>query len=143
MLTRDPRLMAQAKPAELSLVADAARNNRTLAVRAMLQRGFPVTAVAQHGAMPLHWAAFHGNAEMLADVLRHNPPLDARDRDHDGPPMGWLIHGAANPWHGIATGKYAECARLLLAAGAEIEAADIPTGNDDLDQVLRAHLLAR
>ena len=30
--------------------------------------------------------------------------------------MGWLIHGALNPW-GASTGRYGECARLLLGAG--------------------------
>jgi ankyrin repeat protein len=134
----DGQLLAQARASAPHLVADAARNNRTGAVKGMLARGFPVTARAQHGAMPLHWAAFHGNPEMLADVLRHNPPLDARDRDHDGPPMGWLIHGALNPWHGISSGRHADCARLLLAAGCEVDAAALPTGHDDLDQVLRA-----
>ena len=23
------------------------------------------------------------------------------DRDHDGTPMGWLVHGAANRWRGF------------------------------------------
>ena len=93
-LASEPRLVEQAPANVLRLVADAARNNNAAAVRAMLGRGFPVTAQAQHGAMPLHWAAFHGNPEMLREVLAHKPPLDARDRDHNGPPMGWLIHGA-------------------------------------------------
>ena len=45
----------------LRQVAGAARNNNVATVRAMLRRGLPVAALSQHGAMPLHSAAFHGN----------------------------------------------------------------------------------
>ena len=69
VLATDPAVIEHAPPQVLRQVADAARNNNTAAVKAMLARGFPVTAVSQHGATPLHWAAFHGNPEMLADVL--------------------------------------------------------------------------
>jgi len=109
-------------------------------VRTMLRRGFPVTALSQHGAMPLHWAAFHGNADMVAEVLRYNPPIDAQDRQFEGTAMGWLIHGALNPW-GFSTGRHGECARLLLGAGARIDEASLPTGHDAIDQVLREHFV--
>jgi hypothetical protein len=57
--------------------------------------------------------------------------------------MGWLIHGALGPWHGIATGKHAECARPLLDAGAHLDVSALPTGHDALDAVLRRHFLQR
>ena len=50
----------------------------------MLRRGFPVTALSQYGAKPLHWAAFHGNAAMMEEVLRYNPRIDAQDRQFHG-----------------------------------------------------------
>ncbi len=139
-LAADPRLVAHAPPRALHHVADAARNNNLAAVRAMLRRGFPVTARSQHGATPLHWAAFHGNAEMMADVLRHDPPLEAQDRRYHGTAMDWLIHGALNPW-GFASGRHGECARLLLGAGARIDAASLPSGHDAVDRVLREHFV--
>jgi Ankyrin repeat len=61
-LAADPQLVAHAPPRVLHQVADAARNNNLPAVRAMLRSGFPVVALSQHGATPLHWAAFHGMA---------------------------------------------------------------------------------
>ena len=139
ILAADPRLVAQAPARASRQVADAARNNNLAAVRAMLRRGFPVTALSQHGGMPLQWAAFHGNPDMIADVLRYDPPIDARDRQFDGTAMGWLIHGALNPW-GFSTGRHAECARLLLDAGSQVDEASLPTGHDALDRVLREHL---
>jgi ankyrin repeat protein len=139
VLAVDPRLVARAPDRALRQVADAARNNNLAAVTAMLRRGFPATALSQHGAMPLHWAAFHGNPEMVEEVLRHAPPIDAQDRQFRGTAMGWLIHGALNPWRGISSGRHDACAPLLLDAGAEVDEASLPTGHDALDQVLRAH----
>jgi ankyrin repeat protein len=141
VLAAAPGLVQHAPASAQRLIADAARNNKTSAVKAMLARGFPVTASAQHGAMPLHWAAFHGNPDMLRDVLAHRPPLDARDRDADAPPMGWLIHGALDPWRGVSTGRHADCAQLLLDAGCEVDESALPTGDDEVDRVLRAHFL--
>jgi len=139
-LAADPQLVARAPQKALHQVADAARNNNLPAVRAMLRCGFPVTALSQHGATPLHWAAFHGNADMVEDVLRYNPPIDAQDRQFQGSTMGWLIHGALNPW-GSSTGRHHECAHLLLCAGAQVDVASLPTGHDALDRVLREHFL--
>jgi Ankyrin repeat len=140
-LADDPQLVQRAPEKVLRLVADAARNNNTAAVRAMLRRGFPVTAKAQHEGTVLHWACFHGNPEMVAEVLRHNPPLDMLDHDFEDPPMGWLVFGALHCWRGMSTKKHAACAPALLAAGAEVKEAWLPTGDDALDQVLRAHFL--
>jgi hypothetical protein len=142
VLAADPHVVERAGPRVLRQVADAARNNNTAAVRAMLRRGFPPTAVSQHGASPLHWAAFHGNPDMMQDILRHDPPIEAQDRQFDGTPMGWLIHGALGPWRGIATGRHDACAHLLLEAGAAVDKAWLPTGHDAIDRVLRRHLVS-
>ncbi len=136
----DPQIVAQAPPRALHQVADAARNNNCPAVRAMLRCGFPVTARSQHGATPLHWAAFHGNPEMMEEVLRCNPPIEAQDRQYHGTAIDWLIHGALGPW-GFSTGQYGECARLLLGAGASVDEASLPIGHDGVDRVLLEHLM--
>jgi hypothetical protein len=140
VLAVDPHLVDRAPGKALRQVADAARNNNIAAVSAMLRRGFPVTALSQHGATPLHWAAFHGNPDMLEDVLKYNPSINAQDRQFKGTPMGWLIHGALNPW-GFSAGRHGECARLLLDAGAQVDEASLPTGHDAIDQVLREHFV--
>jgi Ankyrin repeats (3 copies) len=138
ILAADPRLVERAPGTALRQVADAARNNNLVAVRAMLRRGFPVTAQSQHGATPLHWAAFHSNPDMVEDVLRHDPSINAQDRQFHGTPIGWLIHGTLHPW-GSSTAGHAACARLLLAAGAQVDETSLPTGHDAIDQVLREH----
>lgn len=140
VLAAEPQLVARAPETVLRQVADAARNNNLAVVSGMLRRGFPVTALSQHGAMPLHWAAYHGNPDMLEEVLRYDPPIHAGDRQHDGTAMGWLIHGALNPW-GFSTKRHGECARLLLDAGAGVNESSLPTGHDGVDKVLREHLM--
>ena len=141
ILAADPQLIAHAPEKVLHQVASAARNNNLVAVGAMLRRGFPVTALSQHGATPLHWAAFHGNADMVGEVLAYGPPIEAQDRQFQGTAMGWLIQGALNPW-GFATGRYGDCATLLLDAGAHADEASLPTGHDAIDRVLRKHFIA-
>jgi ankyrin repeat protein len=90
--------------------------------------------------MPLHWAAFHGNPEMMLEILKYDPPIGAQDSQFQGTAMGWLIHGALGPWEN-STKRHDACARLLLSAGAEVDGTSLPTGHDAIDQVLRAHFM--
>ena len=107
---------------EQVLIAHAARNNRTDAVRLMLECGLPVDARGQHRATPLHWASFHGNAEMVRTILRFAPPLEATDADFSSTPLGWAVHGSEHGWY-AASGDYASTVTLLLQAGAARPAA--------------------
>jgi hypothetical protein len=115
-------------------VADAARNNETLAVRLMLQAGLPVDARGQHQGTPLHWAAFHGNAEMTEAILRFGPPLESLDSDFNATPLGWAIHGSEHGWSST-TGDFAATVALLLKAGAKHPAKI--EGSDAVQEVLR------
>jgi len=140
ILSEHDGLIETLDAAELSQVADAARNNRAGVVRAMLDRGFPLTAVSQHGATPLHWAAYHGNTKLLADLLARGAPIEVKDADYNGPPLGWAIHGAYGSWNGISSNDHAGCVKALLEAGAECNFSVFPTGNDAVDAVLRTRL---
>jgi ankyrin repeat protein len=111
-----PRAAADFTPHERVLIAHAARNNRTEAVRLMLECGLPVDARGQHQATPLHWAAFHGNVEMARAILRFEPPLEATDADFSGTPLGWAIHGSEHGWY-ASSGNHAATVTLLLQAG--------------------------
>lgn len=117
-LGQNPTAVASLLQAHGRSLADAARNNNLAAVRLMLAAGLPVNARGQHRATPLHWAAFHGNAEMARVILRHNPPLEQLDSDFNATPLGWAIHGSENGWH-RATGDYAATTQALREAGAK------------------------
>lgn len=99
-------------------VAHAARNNEATAVRLMLECGLPVDARGQHQATPLHWAAFHGNAEMAGIILRFHPPLDVTDADFDGTPLRWAVYGSEHGWY-CRTGDYGATVEALIRAGAK------------------------
>lgn len=118
LLAREPGLVATLSKACQRQVAHAARNNNLAAVRVMLAAGLPVDALGQHHATPLHWAAFHGNADMAREILRYHPPLELTDADFNGTPLGWAIHGSENGWH-AGTGDYAATVEALLKAGAK------------------------
>ena len=118
LLANRPDLGLTLSPDERRKVADAAQGNSLPAVRLMLAAGWPPDARGQHGATPLHWAAWHGNAEMVGELLRHHPPLDAADNDYNGSPLGWAMHGSENSWH-KETGDYAATVEALLRAGAK------------------------
>jgi hypothetical protein len=116
-------------------LAHAARNNNMAAVRLMLEAGLPVTARSQHSATPLHWAAWHGNAEMVSLILRHNPALEDAANDFNATPLGWAIHGSENGWH-RHSGDYAATVERLLRAGARLP--DTIGGTDAVKEVLRS-----
>lgn len=118
-------------------IAHAARNNNLLAVRAMLAAGLPVDATGQHRGTPLHWAAFHGNAEMIREILRYHPPLELTDADFHATPLGWAIHGSINGWH-CRTGDYAATVELLLQAGAKLPGKK-PEATEAVKEVLRRY----
>jgi ankyrin repeat protein len=134
LLSSHPELAAALSDSDRRQVAHAARNNETNVVRLMLEAGLPVDARGQHQATPLHWAAYHGNAEMAKVILRFGPPLEACDGDFNGTPLGWAIHGSEHGWN-QKTGNYAATVELLIQAGAKRPAT--VEGSDAVQEVLR------
>lgn len=118
LLGEDPALIASLSEADCRQVANAARNNEFAAVRSMLAAGLPVDARGQHGGTPLHWAAWHGNAEMVQEILRYNPSLEVTDAEFKVTPLGWANHGSEHGWH-RETGDYAATIEALRRAGAK------------------------
>ena len=103
---------------ERKLLAHAARNNRTAAVRLMLESGLSVGVGGQHNGTALHWAAFHGNADMIGEILKFTPDLEAKNNDFNSTPLGWAIHGSEHGWY-ARTGDYPQAVERLLQAGAK------------------------
>jgi ankyrin repeat protein len=118
LLASEPNLAARLRHDDRRQLAHAARNNNLDAVRSMLAIGLPVDARSQHDATVLHWAAFHGNAEMVDLILRQNPPLEVTDRDFQSTPLGWAIHGSEHGWQ-REKGNYAASVAALLRAGSK------------------------
>ncbi|MCI0697630.1 ankyrin repeat domain-containing protein [candidate division KSB1 bacterium] len=118
LLVSAPNLATRLRDPDRRQLAHAARNNDLTAVRLMAAIGLPVDASSQHGATPLHWAAFHGNVEMIELILRKNPPMEVTDTDFNGTPLGWAIYGSEHGWQ-RGTGNYAATVEALIDAGAK------------------------
>jgi hypothetical protein len=96
---------------------NAAQNNNTKAVRLMLEAGWPVDTPGDMGATALHWAGFHGNAEMTREILRFQPALELKSREYAGTALSWAVYGSGNGWH-RDTGDFVETIQALWEAGA-------------------------
>lgn len=114
----------------------AAQNNNARAVGLMLAAGWPANACGQHGGTALHWACFHGNAAMVKEIIRYNPPLDDAENDFRSTPIGWATHGSEHGWH-CRTGDYATTVELLCTAGAQLPP-DL-SGTEPVKEVLRRY----
>ena len=121
------------------LLPHLAAVHNTAAVRALLAAGLPIDARGEHGGTALHWACWKGYADLVKLLIDNNASLDIKDHSFHAPPAGWMHHGTRNC--GEPGGDYAEVARLLIAAGAPMEGCNTPTGNEEVDAVLRAHKL--
>jgi ankyrin repeat protein len=119
LLAQYPNLATGLSAAARRHVAHAARNNDTVAARVMITAGLPVDTFSQHHATPLHWAAWHGNAELVRLILGQHPPLENDDNDYKCTPLAWAIHGSENGWH-RQMGDYGATVSELLDAGARI-----------------------
>ncbi len=138
LLTGNPGLAKTLSDDERSKIVAAAEGNNTRAVRMMLEAGWPVD-VRAGGTTALHFAAWHGNAEMIKEVLKYHPPLEIPDTSYNKTPLGWAVHGSKNSWE-RHKGDYAVALELLLQAGAKA-----PKLTEELDAsepalaVLRRH----
>ncbi len=102
------------RESERRLISAAMRND-IKALRLMLHLGWPVDVQNDNAQTALHWAAFHGNAEMLRELLKQGAPLNVHEEEHGGTPLDWALYGSKHGWH-IATGDYPQAINLLTEA---------------------------
>ena len=139
LLANRPSLPQTLSEDDRRRLPDAAQNNNTTAVRLMLAAGWPVDTVGEYRMTPLQWAAWHGNAEMVREILRYRPEVERKDNNHHISALHGLLHGSENSWH-RETGDYVATLEALLDAGAEA-----PEVTDDLEasEPVREALLRR
>lgn len=116
-LAKNPRAAETVSETDLRKLPNAAQNNNVPAVRLMLQAGWPVNTRGDAGATALHWASFHGNAEMARSILEFHPDIELKSLEYAGPALSWALYGSGNGWH-RDSGDYVGTVRALLAAGA-------------------------
>jgi len=122
----------------LRKLVDAAETNSGNAARLFMSAGWPVNAVGKHGATALHFASWHGNADLVREMLTYGSPLEIRDRDFNMTPLGWACHGSLHGWN-RDRGDYGGTVEALLSAGAVApkEDADSVKASDAIRATLR------
>jgi ankyrin repeat protein len=137
-LIRDnPGLVSRLTDDERRRAALAAELNDTRAVRTLLRAGWPVDALTNpHGASALHWAGFHGNVEMVKEILRYRPPLELVEKQFGGTPLTWTSYGSV---HGYAkNANYPAAMEALLDAGVPVPDLDAIGGTEEVRDLIRA-----
>ena len=99
--------------AQAPTVADAAMKGDRAAVRSSLQQGADVNAAQGDGMTAIHWAARHGDVDLIQMLVGARANLAALTRIGASPP---LLLAAEN--------GHVDAVRALLAAGADANAAD-------------------
>lgn len=140
-LERHPSALQGLQPNERSLLAAAAWWYRPDSVRLMLQVGFDPHVTGAHQSTPLDRASFHGYADIVATLLSLDPhPPVSQLNEFGGTPLGACIHGSLHGWRTGHPQDHARTLTLLLEAGCEVDPTWLPTGNDELDAMMRAWL---
>ena len=139
LVAEHPGIVSTLDTHERRLIAYRAYGNDTAAVALMVDLGFDTRVVGHDGGDALHWAAFLGNPGMVRALLRRDAAIGVRDARYHATPLGWCLFGSLFG-EKKASGNFAEVARLLIDAGEQVEANMVPTGRDDVDQVLRAQV---
>jgi len=120
-------------------ILGAAFRKNTRAVEMMLNAGWPAAVFGDNGQTPLHWAAFHGNAEMVRILLAHQAPVEAEEQQFKGTPLGWALRGSEHSWH-RDKGDSPRSVEALLAAGAKLSRpAEDLEATDEVLEVLLQH----
>ena len=141
VVAEHPDVVALLTRDQMRLIADKAHANDTAAVALMLDLGFDALVPGPDDFEAIRWAAFHGNPEMTRRLLQHSPPINVPDRSYGGTPLDNCLYGALHGWScDSAPCDYPATAQLLIEAGERIRPEYLPTGLDDVDAVLRAHL---
>jgi ankyrin repeat protein len=140
LLTKHPDLIEKQPPAAFRRLIGAALRNNTRAVGMMLQAGWPTDVCGNYEQTALHWAAFHGNEQMVRALIESRAPLEAEEQQFKGTPLSWAIYGSQHGWFRDAR-DFPATVEVLLAAGAKA-----PGPVDDLEapeevlEVMRRHV---
>jgi hypothetical protein len=124
-----------AEPAALAeAFTCACFNGCVAAVESLLARGMNPSGGAATGLNAFHWAANRGQLEVVTILLRHRAPLEVRN-SYGGTVLGCAVYSAVHE----PRPEHVTIIETLLAAGADLRAADYPSGDERVDDVLRRY----
>lgn len=142
LLSRSPTISSQLDEHDRKELSRAAWQGRTESVRLMLKAGFDPHIPGAENSTPLDRACFHGFHEIVEILLERDPrpPLEFKNT-FGGTPLSCCIWGSRHSWmKSDPRSNHKRCAELLINAGSHFEASWIPTVNEEMDELLKAHL---
>jgi ankyrin repeat protein len=139
IMRQHPTVVTQLRPAAARRIVGAAIRNNTRAVELLLEQGWPSNAALENNQTALHYAAWHGNSNMVRALLNHKAPTEVFETQYGGSPLAWALHGSLNSWE-CKTGDYPAVTKALLAAGAAIPKPDRPPqASDEVLEIINEH----
>jgi Domain of unknown function (DUF6438)/Ankyrin repeats (3 copies) len=102
-----------------ALIGYGANPNADLSKLTLIEGAGGMTLGAAGAGSVLIYAAESGNPEMVREILRYHPKMEAQDRQG-----GTAMFAAAEYRNGDEDGARVECVRLLAQAGANVNARD-------------------
>ncbi|MBI3425926.1 MAG: ankyrin repeat domain-containing protein [Acidobacteria bacterium] len=106
----------------------------TTVAETLIQHGVNAEAGNGTGLNALHWAANRGQLEVVRLLLQHQTPLETRSM-YGGTALGTAVWAAIHE----PRGDQLPIIEALLDAGARVDEAEYPTGNEQIDELLRRH----
>lgn len=137
ILTEFPDIAASLPDQDQRVLGDAAWENELEAVKIMLEAGFDPHVRCSDHSTPLHRAAFHGFSDVVKLLLQYNPLLTDRNQ-YGARPLDMAIYGSTHTWR--RDGDFPATVAALIEAGSAVDPGALPSGNDDVDAVLRRYL---
>jgi hypothetical protein len=83
-----------------------------------IEKGANIFHAGCHGGTALHWAAWCGREKVVRQLIAAQAEVNRKCIDFQSTPLFWAVHGYTAGGKNNLT-HYAECARLLVQAGAE------------------------
>lgn len=117
-----------------ALIHYGANPNADLSRLTVVESGGGMTVAAPGAGSVLIYAAESGNPEMVREILRYHPTLEQRDREGKT-----AVFAAGEYRYEVEEGKRAECVRLMIEAGADVNARD-NKGNTPLHKTFLAEV---
>ena len=116
LLAEHPDLPGRLTARDRAVIHQAAAERDTAALSLMLELGFGHDARDESGEVPLHTAAYRGNADGVRLLLAAGAEVDARDGRFEATPLAFATVGSGE--RDGEPGDWITTVRLLLEAGA-------------------------
>jgi len=109
-------------------------NGRTSVADFLLKKGVDPAAGANTGLTGFHWAANRGHLDTVKLLIERKAPLETENM-YGGTVLGCAVWSAINE----PRADHLPIIEALIDAGAKLDAAGYPSGNERVDELLRRH----